>query len=76
MDWLRAALLRILLLKRRWIGLLVGLAVWFVWVWLGFWHTVLLIVLAGVGYGIGRVLEERQNWKKMIEKILSEHYPE
>ncbi len=76
MDWLRGIFLRMIQLKRRWIGLLAGLLAWVVWVWLGFWHTLLLIILAGVGYGVGRVLEERRNWKDMIEKILSEHYSE
>ncbi|MCF8563595.1 DUF2273 domain-containing protein [Alicyclobacillus tolerans] len=65
---------QILSLKRRWLGLIVGCLLWLAWMLFGLWATVLLLVFAAVGYAVGRVLEEHQSWKDIVEKLLSEKF--
>jgi hypothetical protein len=36
----------------------------------------LLLFLAAVGFAVGRVLEERQSWKDILNKLLSERFGE
>jgi uncharacterized membrane protein len=61
-------------LKHRWHGLMVGCLVWLIWMVFGFWATLLLVVLGGVGFILGRIMEENQSWKEIIDKLLSERY--
>lgn len=61
-------------LKRRWQGVIVACLLWLVWLIVGLWWTVLLFVLVVIGYFVGRVLEEHQSWKDVIEKLLSERF--
>lgn len=74
MSWIRQAILNILNLKRRWLGLIVGCLLWLAWMLFGFWSTILLVVLAVAGFAVGRVMEAHQSWKDVVEKLLSEHY--
>lgn len=74
MKWISSLTMRILAMPRRWLGLLAGCVLWLAWMIFGFWQTILLIVLAAIGYLVGRVLEERNSWKDIVEKLLSEHY--
>jgi uncharacterized membrane protein len=76
MNWIRQSLLHILGLKRRWQGLIVGCVFWLVWMVFGLRATILLLFLAAVGFAVGRVLEERQSWKDVLNKLLSERYGE
>jgi uncharacterized membrane protein len=76
MNWIRQSLLHILGLKRRWLGLIVGCLFWLAWMICGFWATILLLFLAAVGFAVGRVLEERQSWKDILNKLLSERFGE
>jgi uncharacterized membrane protein len=74
MNWMRLAVSHILSLKRRWQGLIAGILLWVAWMIFGFWATLLLFVLAGIGFALGRVSEEQKSWKDIVDKLLSERY--
>lgn len=71
---LRAAWLAITNLKRRWQGVIAGCVLWLMWMIFGFWSTLLLLVLGVVGFFIGRILEDRRDFRTVIEKLLSDRY--
>ncbi|MCL6444317.1 MAG: DUF2273 domain-containing protein [Alicyclobacillus sp.] len=74
MAWLQALVQRVATLKRRWHGLMAGCLLWLFWLIFGFWWTLLLVALGGLGYVAGRFLEERLSWKEVVDKLLSEHF--
>lgn len=74
MGWLRSVALSILSLRRRWLGMLAGIAVWLAWMLFGLWATILLVVLAGIGFVVGRIFEERDAWKNIVDKLLSNRF--
>lgn len=74
MHWVQAAFLRLMTLRRRWQGLLAGCVLWLAWMLVGLWATFLLVLLAAIGYAVGRILEEHQSWKDIVEKLLSERF--
>ncbi|MCL6627517.1 hypothetical protein [Alicyclobacillus shizuokensis] len=76
MDWIRGALVWLLSQKRRWHGLMAGCLLWVLWMLFGFWAVLGLVILAAAGYMAGRVMEERQSWKEIVDKLLSERYGE
>ncbi|MCL6631656.1 MAG: hypothetical protein K6T63_03410 [Alicyclobacillus herbarius] len=76
MDWVRGALLWLVTRKRRWHGLMAGCLLWVLWMLFGFWAVLGLVFLAAAGYVVGRFLEERQSWKDIVDKLLSERYGE
>jgi uncharacterized membrane protein len=61
-------------LRRRWQGFILGCLLWLFWMIFGFWWTILLLVLAVIGFVVGRVLEEHQSWKDVLDKLLSERF--
>lgn len=73
MTWLISLRRRLLLMRRRWLGLFAGCVFWLTWMIFGLLNTILLIVLAAIGYAVGRILEERSTWQKVVEKLLMEH---
>ncbi|MCL6547951.1 MAG: hypothetical protein K6T30_03475 [Alicyclobacillus sp.] len=81
MSWLRAAVVSLLSLRRRWQGLLAGCGVWLIWMVCGFWATLLLFVLAAAGFAVGLVLERNpswteMSWKEIVQKLLSGRFGE
>jgi uncharacterized membrane protein len=74
MNLLKASLQRILSLKRRWLGMGIGCALWLLLMIVGFWATLLLVVLAAIGYFVGRIMEENQSWRDVVTKLLAERY--
>jgi uncharacterized membrane protein len=76
MNWLRTAALSVLGMKRRWLGLVIGCVLWVLWKCFGFWSTLLLMVLAGIGFIVGRVMEENESWRDVVDKLLSERFME
>lgn len=73
MTWLISVGRRLLLMRRRWLGLLAGCVFWLAWMIFGFLDTILLIVLAAIGFAVGRILEERSTWQKVVERLLTEN---
>jgi uncharacterized membrane protein len=61
-------------LRRRWQGVIAACLLWLAWLIVGLWWTLLLLVMVVIGYFVGRVLEEHQSWKDVIEKLLSERF--
>ncbi|WAH39006.1 DUF2273 domain-containing protein [Alicyclobacillus dauci] len=76
MSLLRRALLKFSLLPRRYHGMIIGAVFWLFWMLFGFWRTLLLLVLAGIGYVVGRILEENQSWRDLLDKLLAERFTE
>ena len=74
MNWVRTAIQFTLSLQRRWLGLWAGVILWLIWMLFGLWATLLLAVLATIGFVIGRVLEEHESWKEVVDKLLSDRY--
>ncbi|MBX6352928.1 MAG: DUF2273 domain-containing protein [Thermoflavifilum sp.] len=74
MEHLEAAWRAFRQLKRRWHGLIAGCLLWLIWMVFGFWATLLLIILGGVGFVVGRIMEENESWKDVIDKLLSERF--
>jgi uncharacterized membrane protein len=73
-TFLRAISVGVLSLRRRWQGLLAGTLLWLAWMIFGFWSTLLLLVLMAIGFIVGRVLEEKRDWKQVVEKLLADRY--
>ncbi|MCL6516199.1 DUF2273 domain-containing protein [Alicyclobacillus sp.] len=61
-------------LRRRWHGALAGVVLWAVWMAFGFWATILLVILCGGGFLAGRVLEQHESWRDVVEKLLAERF--
>ncbi|MCL6593121.1 MAG: DUF2273 domain-containing protein [Alicyclobacillus sp.] len=74
MNGWRDRLDKLLRLKRRWHGMMAGCLLWVVWMCFGFWATLGLLVLAGAGYAAGRVFEEHESWRDVVNKLLSERF--
>jgi uncharacterized membrane protein len=75
-NWLRAVILQVLGMKRRYLGLICGCFLWILWIIFGFWATLLLFVLATAGFAVGRIMEERKSWKEILDKLISERFME
>jgi uncharacterized membrane protein len=56
-------------MKIKYIGLLVGLIVGIVWMWLGFEKLVVVLVFGVVGYVIGRILEGELDVQRFIDDL-------
>lgn len=76
MSAFRRALSAFTQMPRRYHGLIIGVLFWIIWMAFGFWRTLLLLVLAAVGYIVGRILEENQSWRVLLDKLLSDRYTE
>ncbi len=68
---LRAWLTRLLSLQKRWLGVVVAILVWLIWMVFGFWALILLLVLAAVGYIVGFAMERGITLRDVLTKILS-----
>ena len=58
-------------IKKRYIGILLGIVLWAMLIWIGFFPTLLLVILSVLGYACGRFLEERDNWLEVITRLWS-----
>ena len=76
MAWLSSMLQSLFSLRLRWLGLIAGMIVWLIWMVFGFWATVLLVILGGLGFILGRVFEEHKSWRDIVDKLLSDRYME
>lgn len=76
MNGFRRALAQFVRLPRRYHGLIIGCLFWLFWMLFGFWRTLLLLVLAAIGYVVGRILEENQSWRQLLDKLLAERFTE
>ena len=61
---------------RRYHGVAAGISFWILWMIFGFWRVLLLFVLAAIGYAGGRVWEENQSWRRILERLLTDRYTE
>ena len=61
-------------MKRRWQGVIAGVVLWLAWMIFGFWSTLLLLVLMVAGFFVGRVMEEKRDWKQVLDKLLADRF--
>jgi len=59
-------------LPHRYHGLMLGIAVWIVWMIVGFWRTVLLAVLVTLFYGFGRIWEQERSVAGIAVRLLAQ----
>ncbi|WP_245629577.1 DUF2273 domain-containing protein [Alicyclobacillus sendaiensis] len=57
---------------RRYQGVAAGILFWILWMIFGFWRALLLLVFAALGYAGGRVWEEDQSWRRILERLLTD----
>ncbi|GMA52401.1 hypothetical protein GCM10025857_37580 [Alicyclobacillus contaminans] len=74
MAKLRQWALMLLGLRRRWLGCIAGCILWVFWMVFGLWSTLALLVLATAGFAVGRILEEHQSWKDVVDKLLADRF--
>lgn len=74
MNWIRQWIMQIRGLRRRWLGLIIGCLAWLAWMLFGLWATIVLVVCGSVGFVVGRILEEHQSWKDVVDKLLTERF--
>ncbi|UOF90110.1 DUF2273 domain-containing protein [Fodinisporobacter ferrooxydans] len=54
----------------RTLGLLSGIVLGFIYLIAGFWHTIMFVLFVTAGWYIGKVLDEREGWYDVIERII------
>jgi uncharacterized membrane protein len=57
--------------KYRIIGLLCGLIIAILFLTIGFWKTILLVLLSAAGFIIGYFLDDKADLGDMVDKIMS-----
>ncbi|MED1782601.1 DUF2273 domain-containing protein [Brevibacillus fortis] len=56
--------------KGKLMGILAGLFFGIIYLLAGFWDTLVLVVLVGTGYYIGRKLDHKEDLREILDKIL------
>jgi len=59
-------------LPHRYHGLMLGVAVWVIWMIVGFWRMVLLAVLVALFYWFGRIWEQEGSVAGIAERLLAQ----
>ncbi len=60
---------RLTSLPRRWHGAAAGLAAGLLWVWLGFWWLMLIVLLTAIGYFVGMWQEGDERLDEFIRRL-------
>ncbi|MGI5850802.1 MAG: DUF2273 domain-containing protein [Clostridiales bacterium] len=56
--------------KGRIVGVSLGLIVGIVFVTIGFWKTVILLMCVGIGYWLGGMTDKQEKFMNFLDKIL------
>lgn len=56
--------------KGKALGILAGLLFGCIYLIVGFWNTLVFIVFVGTGYYIGRKLDQKEDLRDILDKIL------
>lgn len=54
------------------IGILVGLALSILFLTFGFWKALFILISVGLGYLIGKKLDENYNFEKMLKRLFND----
>lgn len=54
----------------RILGTLIGLILGLIYLFVGFWKTLFFAILVGLGFFIGRQLDQKEDLKQVIDSIL------
>lgn len=73
MKYLRMMLSFIESSDRKTVGLLVGLVMGILYLFVGFWKVIVFGFFVGAGYAIGRLLERREDWRDVIDRVWSNY---
>ncbi len=60
--------------KARMVGVLVGLAIGVLFLTIGFWRTVFLLICMGVGYWVGQKIDHKEDLIEAINNYLPRKY--
>lgn len=60
--------------KARIVGILTGLFIGMLLLWLGFFKTIFLLICMGVGYFIGCKVDAKEDLLKLLDRILPRRY--
>lgn len=74
MTWVRFVLVRLATLQGRWLGLIIACVLWLLWMVFGFWATLLLFIMAGLGFVIGWISETKGGWKQLFQQLIETRY--
>lgn len=55
--------------RGRAVGAVAGLLLGILFLFFGFWRTLFLTIIAGVGFLVGKQVDGQDDWKKIVEKI-------
>lgn len=66
-KWL-AVLQHISQMPKRYFGAMMGLILWIFIEVVGFFPTLLLVILVVIGYLLGRFFDNRSNWQDMLDR--------
>jgi uncharacterized membrane protein len=54
----------------RTIGLLSGILVGILYLFVGFWHTLVFLFIVFSGWYLGKALDERETWRDVLERLI------
>ena len=55
--------------KGRIICCILGILIAIIWMFIGFWRTLLLVLLALVGYVVGLAVDDKEKFEALISKV-------
>ncbi|WP_232696097.1 DUF2273 domain-containing protein [Brevibacillus daliensis] len=56
--------------KGKLLGILAGFLFGLIYLFVGFWDTLVFLVLIGTGYYIGRKLDRKEDLREILDRIL------
>jgi uncharacterized membrane protein len=65
-----------LLANKRWLGVLVGTIFGLFYLIFGLLKTLVFSLFVFVGFYIGKMADDREDWRDVIDRILPQHFRE
>jgi uncharacterized membrane protein len=54
----------------RTLGLLSGIILGILYLFVGFWRMLVFLLIVLIGWYIGRVMDERENWRDVLDRLI------
>jgi len=62
--------------NKRIFGAVAGLVLGILYLFFGFWKTFVFLLFIGAGYLVGMMLDEKEDWRDVIERLVPPKYRE